>query len=240
MSAAAGSRASSPVLRWPRALGWFAAGAATTMLVWFGGLAWFVLSSLSIIADRTAETDAIVVLTGGRLRLEAGLDLLGAGRAQKLFVSGVNPHVDRLALMRVAGHADGDPSRIVIGHDADNTLGNARETAGWMRQQGYRSLRLVTSWYHMRRSLLEFERAMPDTLIVAEPVRAGHTEGEAWSAWFDVALLTVGEYDKFLATLVRPGIVAIWPRRRRFRCCPAFMSRLLARSPSISSSGSAR
>ena len=114
--------------------------------------------------------------------------------------------------MRVVGHADdGDLSRIVLGHAADNTLGNARETAGWMQQEGYRSLRLVTSWYHMRRSLLEFERAMPDTRIIAEPVFAGH-EGETWSGWFDVALLTVSEYDKYLATLVRPRIVAIWPR----------------------------
>jgi uncharacterized SAM-binding protein YcdF (DUF218 family) len=198
--------------RWLRALAWFAAGVATTMLLWAAGLAWFVYSSQAIAADPKAQTDAIVVLTGGRLRLEAGLDLLGAGRAQKLFVSGVNRHVDRIELMRVAGRTDeGNLGRIVIGHDADNTLGNARETAQWMQQEGYRSLRLVTSWYHMRRSLLEFERAMPDTLIVAEPVYAVRIEGEAWSGWLDVAMLTVSEYDKYLATLARPGIVAILP-----------------------------
>jgi uncharacterized SAM-binding protein YcdF (DUF218 family) len=198
--------------RWLRAFGWFAAGVATTLMLWTVGLAWFVYSSLTIAADPKAQTDAIVVLTGGRLRLEAGLDLLGAGRAQKLFVSGVNPHVDRGELMRVARHADdGNLGRIVIGHDADNTLGNARETAQWMREQGYRSLRLVTSWYHMRRSLLEFARAMPDTQIVAEPVFAAHTEGESWSGWFDTGLLVTGEYNKYLATLARPGIITIWP-----------------------------
>jgi uncharacterized SAM-binding protein YcdF (DUF218 family) len=220
-----------PALRnWPRALGWFAAGVATTMLFWAAGLVWFVQSSLAITADPTVGTDAIVVLTGGRLRLEAGLDLLGAGRAQKLFISGVNPHVDRLELMRVAGHADeGDLDRIVIGHDADNTLGNARETAQWMRQQGYRSLRLVTSWYHMRRSLLEFKRAMPDTLIVAEPVFAGHAEAEAWSGWLDLVLLTIGEYDKYLATLVRPEIVAIWPHAGETHPGDAAESALAAR-----------
>ncbi|HML11023.1 MAG TPA: YdcF family protein [Stellaceae bacterium] len=196
--------------RWPRALGWFVAGAATTMLLWAAGLVWFVHCSLSFAAD-PAQTDAIVVLTGGRLRLETGLDLLGAGRAHKLFVSGVNPHVDRLELMRVAGHADADDlTRIVIGHDADNTFGNARETAVWMQQEGYRSLRLVTSWYHMQRSLLEFERAMPQARIVAEPVFAGH-EGEARWGWFDVVLLTVSEYDKYLAALIRPGIAPFWP-----------------------------
>ncbi len=197
--------------RWPRALGWFAAGAATTLLLWVAGLAWFVHSSLTMAPD-AGRTDAIVVLTGGRLRLETGLDLLSAGRAQRLFVSGVNPHVDRLELMRVAGHAgDEDLNRVVIGHDADNTLGNARETAGWMQQEGYSSLRLVTSWYHMQRSLLEFQRAMPQTRIVAEPVFAGH-EGEAWSGWLEVGALTVSEYDKYLATLVRPELAMIWPR----------------------------
>lgn len=196
--------------RWLRALAWFGAGAATTMLAWAGGLAWFIYGSLSMSANPQIQTDAIVVLTGGRLRIEAGLDLLGAGRAQKLFVSGVNPHVDRSELMRVAGHPGGDISRIVIGHDADNTLGNARETANWMRREGYRSLRLVTSWYHIERSLLEFRRAMPETVIVAQPVFTAPPEtGEHW---LDVALLTVSEYDKFLATLVRPAVLRVWPR----------------------------
>jgi uncharacterized SAM-binding protein YcdF (DUF218 family) len=212
--------------RWLQALGWFAAGVATTMLLWSAGLVWFVLSSLTMASD-PSETDAIIVLTGGRLRLEAGLDLLGAGRAQKLFISGVNPHVDRFELMRVAGHTgDEDLDRIVIGHDADNTLGNARETAGWMQQEGYSSLRLVTSWYHMQRSLLEFERAMPQARIVAQPVFAGH-EGETWSGWLEVALLTVNEYDKYLATLIRPEVAMVWPRAGETRAFNAAESAVL-------------
>jgi uncharacterized SAM-binding protein YcdF (DUF218 family) len=197
----------------PRALKVLGAGVLALALVWLGGLAWFVHSSLAIAIDRTTTTDAIVVLTGGRLRVETAIDLLGAGQARKLFISGVNPHVDRIALLRVVGRmGDGDTSRIAIGHEAENTLGNARETAEWMQQEGYRSLRLVTSWYHMRRSLLEFARAMPDTRIVAEPVFAAHADPEPWSSWFEIALLTVGEYDKFLATLVRPEVAVIWPR----------------------------
>lgn len=199
--------------------------------MWAAGLVWFVFSSLSIAGDPAVETDAIVVLTGGRLRLEAGLDLLGAGRARKLFVSGVNPHVHRVELMRVSGHAgDSDADRIVIGHAADNTLGNARETAAWMQHEGFRSLRLVTSWYHMQRSLLEFTRAMPDTHIVAEPVFAGH-EGEALSDWLDLAVLTVSEYDKYLATLARPVALTIWPHLGEKRSADAGPSAAAARRP---------
>jgi len=198
--------------RWSRAWRWLAAGTAAAALVWVGGLVWFVDSSLSLATDRMTATDAIVVLTGGRLRLEAGLDLLGAGMAQKLFISGVNPRVERGQLLRtLAPVSDLDGGRIVLGHDAENTLGNARETAGWMRLEGYRSLRLVTSWYHMERSLLEFEREMPGIAIVADPVFAGHAEPEPWSARLDVALLTVGEYNKYLAALARPGITRLWP-----------------------------
>jgi uncharacterized SAM-binding protein YcdF (DUF218 family) len=200
-------------MRWRRALKLTALTLALLGLPWLGGLVWFVHSSLTIAIDRTTSTDAIVVLTGGRLRVETALNLLGAGGAQKLFVSGVNPHVDRVALLRVAGRTDEtDAARIDIGHEAENTLGNARETAEWMQRQGYRSLRLVTSWYHMRRSLLEFRRAMPDALIVAEPVFASRSDSQAWSEWFDVAVLTVAEYDKFLATLVRPQLAVFWPR----------------------------
>src|SRR5665213_2461285 len=89
--------------------------------------------------------------------------------------------------------------------------GNARETAGWMQRERFRSLCLVTSWYHMQRSLLEFQRAMPGMAIIAEPVFAARPEGDGWSGWLDIAMLTVSEYDKYLATLVRPGVVAIWP-----------------------------
>src|ERR1700690_2964990 len=137
-------------MRWRRALKTAATGLALAGLLWLGGLAWFVHSSLTIAIDHPTPTDAIVVLTGGRLRLETALELLGAGRAQKLFVSGVNPHVDRGALLRVAGRTDEvDAERIETGHDAENAFGNAREAAEWMQRRGFHSLRLVTSWYHM-------------------------------------------------------------------------------------------
>ncbi len=100
---------------------------------------------------------------------------------------------------------------IVIGHTADNTFGNARETADWMHEEGYRSLRLVTGWYHMRRSLLEFERAMPRVRIVPHPVFAHRLDPERWWSWHGAPLLVLGEYDKFLVSWARPVLGAFWP-----------------------------
>jgi uncharacterized SAM-binding protein YcdF (DUF218 family) len=181
--------------------------------LWLGGLLWFVHDGLSQTGDPAAHTDAIVALTGGRLRIETAVDLFGEGKAQKLFISGVNHHVDREALTRlfepVASRAQ---CCIVLGHDADNTLGNARETAQWMRQERYSSLRLVTSWYHMPRSLLEFHQAMPNMRIVASPVFAKADPGEKrLTAWREAAALTIGEYHKFLAVWLRNAAERVWP-----------------------------
>jgi uncharacterized SAM-binding protein YcdF (DUF218 family) len=195
-----------------RSLRLLAVASAAVFMLWLGGLGWFLYEGLGGVSDRTAPTDAIVVLTGGRFRLESGIDLLEAHRARKLFISGVNQHVDRAALLRVLGPLpDSASCCIVLGHDAADTYGNARETAEWMRQEGYHSLRLVTSWYHIPRSRLEFERAMPEIAVVLNPVFPLHTEGEDWRVRAEVVPLVIREYDKYLAALARP---ALSPLRR--------------------------
>ena len=126
-------------------------------------------------------------------------------------MSGVNQQVDLDKLLRVSGNADWASCCTALGHDADNTVGNARETARWMRQQGFRSLRLVTAWYHMPRSLLELERAMPEIEIIPHPVFAHHVDPERWWSWHGAPLLVFGEYDKFLASWARPVLNAFRP-----------------------------
>jgi uncharacterized SAM-binding protein YcdF (DUF218 family) len=102
---------------------------------------------------------------------------------------------------------------IVLGREADNTVGNARETASWMHDEGYRTLRLVTSWYHMRRSLLEFTRAMPRITIIAHPVFAHQLDPEGWWGAHGAISIVVGEYHKYLAARLRPLFELAFPPR---------------------------
>ena len=179
--------------------------AVVCCLSWLGGLLWFATPPAT--DTQAAATDAIVVLTGGSLRLQSGIDLLREGKGRKLFVSGVNQQVDLDDLLGVSGHApDWALCCIVLGHEADDTFGNAQETAQWIRRQGFRSLRLVTAWYHMPRSLLEFDRAMPEIDIVAHPVFPDQVKQERWWAWRSTAVLLVNEYVKYLGALARPLI----------------------------------
>jgi uncharacterized SAM-binding protein YcdF (DUF218 family) len=152
-------------------------------------------------ADAQA-TDAVVVLTGGSGRLAAGLELLVQGRAKKLFVSGVHRGLDVRQLLQVARRdQDGIETRVAIG-DAVNTAANARETAAWMRAEGFRSLRLVTSAYHMPRSLLEFRHALPGATVIPHPVFSEHVKADWW-AWPGTLELVTGEYHKYLFAWVR-------------------------------------
>ena len=185
------------------------AGAAISLL-WLVGLIWFATPP-AVESPPPAPTDAIVVLTGGSLRLQSGIELLREGKGRKLFVSGVNHQVAIDDLLRVSGSdpawaQEGALCCVVLGHEADNTRCNAYETAQWIRSEGFRSLRLVKAWYHLPRSLLEFHRAMPEIEILAHPVFPDQVKLERWWAWRGTAALLVSEYTKFLATLFRPLI----------------------------------
>ena len=166
------------------------------------GFVAFAMTLPRLVTDPGTPTDAIVVLTGGSDRVETGFDLLERGLARRLFISGVAPDVEVPALLAVADRRNGSAGCcIVLGHDASDTLGNARETAAWMRREGLASLRLVTAQYHMPRSLLVFRRAMPGITIIPHPVFPVRVRSGEWWLWPGTARLLAQEYLKYLAAL---------------------------------------
>lgn len=171
-------------------------------LVLLGGFLWFLGELPQRATAPERATDAIVVLTGGSGRVARGLELMEAGKAKKLFISGVYYAVDVNELLRVAERNPEDLSCCIsLGYEAGNTRGNAEETAVWIHKQGYDSLRLVTSAYHMPRSLLQFRRLMPQVEIVPHPVfPEGHAPGNGWRLPARLGLL-LQEYGKYLLTL---------------------------------------
>ena len=97
---------------------------------------------------------------------------------------GVYRGVDVAEILRVSQQApEALACCIAIGHSAVDTAGNARETARWMAQEGFTSLRLVTADYHMPRSLAAFRRAMPEVALIAHPVTSDNVHVDAWWRW---------------------------------------------------------
>jgi len=174
-------------------------------LVLYGlGFLWFTTLLPAAGDSDERGTDAIVVLTGGSDRLAVALDLLIADKGRKLFVSGVYRGVDVRQLLDLSQHSPEDLSCcVVLGYEADNTRGNANETAAWMKSEGFTSLRLVTATYHMPRSLLEFRRTMPEVEIVPHPVFTESFKRDDWWLWPGSSSLLISEYTKYLVAVAR-------------------------------------
>ncbi len=184
-----------------RAIGTVAAG---LVAVWLGGFLWFAAHLPRAIGDPVSRTDGIVVLTGGSDRLAAGLALLAAGHAGKMFVSGVDPTTDRTALKALAPESAAlFDCCVEIGRLAQDTAGNAREARDWAARESIVSLRLVTASYHMPRSLNEFRKHMPDTALIPHPVFPDRVKLEQWWAWPGTTALIAGEFNKYLVSLIR-------------------------------------
>lgn len=184
---------------WPRRI---AVACIIVTLILLIGLFRFISEIPRRVPSLDHVADAIVVLTGGGGRLPAGIELLAMGKGEKLFVSGVYRGVDVHELLAVGQRAPGDlECCIILGYSADNTRGNARETADWMAAEGYQSMWLVTANYHMQRSQLEFSRAMPDAEIAAYPVTQTSVILDTWWLWPGTARLIIWEYCKYVVAL---------------------------------------
>lgn len=141
---------------------------AALLVIWLLGFAWFA-AALPQPVPASERTDVIVVPTGGVGRISRGIEMLRAGAAEKLLVSGVDHAVkprEFAAEYRVSGEEM--DCCVVLGFAALDTRGNARETAKWIEEGEYRSLRLVTSDWHMRRSAGELQQVLPEGVQVVE------------------------------------------------------------------------
>ena len=175
------------------------------VLVWVGGLVWFVSNMPS--AEETSPpspADAIVVLTGGQDRLAHGFDLLSEGKAKKLFISGVYQGIDVRELLKVSRQSPEElECCIELGYAAADTIGNALETAGWVARNEVSSIILVTAHYHVPRSMLEFEEMMPGVRVEVSPVFPPNVRREDWWQWSGTARLYAAEFNKYLLAPLR-------------------------------------
>lgn len=144
-------------------------------------------------------TGAVVVLTGDNNRVQEGLRVFGNSRTQYLLVSGVNQNVNETQIRRM--WTDPNPLKpccIVIGYNAGNTVENAREVTGWVKEKGFPSIRLVTSNYHMKRAELEISHLLPSLKILRHPVSS--PDDSFTNARF--LKLNLSEYNKYILRFI--------------------------------------
>lgn len=140
--------------------------ASFVFLVWVIGFLWFVVA-LPRPAEDGVRTDAVIVPTGGAGRIPRGLAVLEQGLAARMLVSGVDSEVRPQEFAAQFGVSPRTMACCVtLGFAAVDTRSNAAETAKWVAQNEVRSLRLVTTDWHMRRAAGELDRTLPESVTV--------------------------------------------------------------------------
>jgi len=164
--------------------------------LWLIGFVLFILYVFSFQHTNTPSAQAIVAWTGGEYRVQTALNLLEQNKAQQLLISGINKSVSATSVL---GNVPQElKSRIYLGYQATTTQENASETADWVYKNGFNTLILVTSFYHMPRSLLEFKHVLPHTTVYPYAIwPKDFTESVEWIHTRSAFHLLV-EYHKFL------------------------------------------
>jgi len=150
-------------------------------------------------ADAKLKTDVIVVPTGGAGRTVRGAQLLKAGSAKRMFISGV---ATTTKAHEIAAENRLDPKLFAccvdLGREASDTRSNAEETAAWLRKRKAKSVRLVTTDWHMPRARFELDQAVGAEVRILD-------DGVDSEPDFSVLMR---EYNKYL--LRRLAVLAGW------------------------------
>lgn len=142
------------------------------------------------------EVDGLVVLTGGTGRIDGGFKLLSEGQGKRLLLSGINQELDFEVVMRDIGQ-DQDLKDCCVDAESTSTdtRSNAREAISWAKKNGYKSLILITSDFHMPRSKIIFEEYSDGILIIPHAVKS------------EISPLGMAmEFNKYLFSLARSGL----------------------------------
>jgi len=191
-------------LRLLKRMGWSAIAAgvpAVTLLG--GGFGWFLWTLPADEINLQSDADGIVVLTGGASRISDGIELLAMGHGKRLLISGLDRATTSSEISRLNPGFGSVLSCCVDFDRSLNTLGNAIETKHWAEAQGFHSLIVVTSSYHMRRAMAEIANQLPDVALLPFPVIGDKLKAEPWWTHGTTMRLMLSEYLKYVAARVR-------------------------------------
>ena len=180
-------------------------------ILWLGGFIIFdaVIRNSQI---NTKKTDAIVVLTGGKNRITEAFNLFNKDMADLLIISGVADKVTMKELQKQNNAIiTKNPNKIILGKEAKNTYQDAIEVSEHIRRNNVRSLRLVTSYYHIPRSKEEILAHNPDIEIIIHPVFSQNVSFKWWKN-FNSFILVASEFNKFVFVYSKYFLVQIFER----------------------------
>ena len=131
----------------------------------------------------------VVVITGGTGRIEHAMKVLEDRKAKRVLIAGADPLVTKKDLVdRFDANARLVRCCVDLGSESVDTRSNAEEAQRWLSRRKFRSVRLVTNDWHMRRAGYEFGRSLNGKYkVVHDAVRTEPKFGTLFA-----------EYNKYL------------------------------------------
>jgi uncharacterized SAM-binding protein YcdF (DUF218 family) len=129
---------------------------------------WFISPSATAV-DAAPPSDAVVVFVGGRgERLDVALEVVGAGKVGALVIPNGTTATWPQANALCDGRTDVGVEVLCLVPDPDTTRGEARAIAAVATEQGWDTLVVVTSTYHLERATLLLDRCFAGEVTTVE------------------------------------------------------------------------
>ena len=146
-----------------------------------------------------SSKSVIVVLTGGKGRIDKGLELFERNYGKYLFISGVFKESEIKINNLVENKLIEKDCCVIVDNKAKNTFENAIELTKWLDEKyDIKNIILVSSYYHLPRSYIVFKKLIKDKDILLSPVNYKINFNE--NIIFHVRLIIL-EYFKIIYTL---------------------------------------
>lgn len=173
----------------------------------FAGFMGFVFTIESVEHAPSRRADAIVALSGDRQRVRKAVDLLTRGYGGRLLITGID-NADEIA-RQYAGHQRLFECCVDVNQASHSTREDAAQTGRWVREHGLRSILVVTSNFHMRRTLIELDHTLPGVRKIPHPVAMERADLLEWWRNPRALKLIAGEYAKLVAAWLRTRVEPI-------------------------------
>lgn len=132
----------------------------------------FIYDAKQFSLSTNVKTEAIIVLTGANGRIAEALTLYYDDMSNYLFIIGVNKQTTIKDIANLYNIQPKNIDHIILENNSIDTITNIHEAVNLLKKHDIKNFRLVTHDYHMRRSMIEFEKLNHDLIIIPHAVRS--------------------------------------------------------------------
>ena len=143
------------------------------------------------------QTDGIAVLTGGKGRINLGLELFKKNKNLRLIISGVDKKVSDKSIIP---NNLKNKSSITIDKISESTYENAKIINEWTSKYKLQNVTIISSYYHMPRSMMLIQSLAPTINFYAYPVEKKISNKISFKENILYYVFITDEYIKYLVS----------------------------------------